>query len=170
MLLTMGAKSYFLIDDKIQPMDQETPDVSKTGAPDQAGILSGKTILVIDDNPINLVVAEKTLRKFGAESIKALSAKDGVHQFSTKKVDLILMDLHMPGIDGFEATNLIKETEAYKKAKRPILAYTTYALDEVKEKIDKFGLDGYVGKPFTQEQVLETIIDYLGVEDQKKDN
>ncbi len=159
----MGAKSYFLVDNKIQSMDEEFIEgVEKNESP-SSEVLAGINVLIIDDNPINLIVAEKTLRKFGAKSLKALSAKEGIQKFNSETVNLVLMDLHMPGIDGFKATALVHETEKYKSDPVPILAYTTFAYDEVQAKIDEHKLDGYIGKPFTQGQVFETIMSVLQV-------
>ena len=161
----MGAKSYFLLNDKILPMDSEEPLNESAKAVPEEEVLVGKSILVIDDNPINLIVAEKTLKKFGGKSIKALSAKDGIQKFIANTVDIVLMDLHMPGLDGFEATAMLRETKSFKTKPIKILAYTTYSYDEVKDKMAEFKLDGYIGKPFTQDQVLETIIELLSLND-----
>lgn len=160
----MAAKSYFLLDDKILPMDSEETGKLKPKRAVENQLLEGKTILVIDDNPINLIVAEKTLKKFGAKSTKALSAKEGIQKFISQPFDLVLMDLHMPSIDGFEATAMLRETQNFKSKPTTILAYTTYSRDEVKEKMDEYKFDGYIGKPFTQDQVLETIIKVLDLD------
>ena len=160
----MAAKSYFLLDDKILPMDSEPESKLASNRGADSEILAGKLILVVDDNPINLIVAEKTLKKFGAKSLKALSAKEGIQKFMANAVDLVLMDLHMPSIDGFEATAMLRETKAFKTNPINILAYTTYSHDEVRAKMDEFKFDGYIGKPFTQDQVLETIIKILDLD------
>ena len=166
----MVAKSYFLLDDKILPMDGEEGGKSadRIKVNSDSNLLEGKTILVIDDNPINLIVAEKTLKKFGANCIKALSAKEGIQKFLVNPVNLVLMDLHMPSIDGFEATAMLRETQNFKDKPINILAYTTYSYDEVKAKMSEFQLDGYIGKPFTQDQVLETIIKILELDQSSK--
>lgn len=164
----MGAKSYFLIDNKIQPMDEEFVDGVEKKETTSNDALSDVTVLIIDDNPINLIVAEKTLKKFGAKSVKALSAKEGIQKFAAEKVNLVLMDLHMPGIDGYKGTKLLHESDKYKEAPVPVLAYTTFAYDEVKEKVEAHKLDGYIGKPFTQGQVFETIMSVLSIEPDSK--
>lgn len=164
----MGAKSYFLVDNKIQSMDDEFVDGVEKKEETINQVLSDVTILIIDDNPINLIVAQKTLSKFGATSVKALSAKEGVQAFQRSNVNLVLMDLHMPGIDGYKATALLHESEKFKANPVPVLAYTTFALDEVKEKMDQHKLDGYIGKPFTQGQVFETIMSVLSIKSDAK--
>ncbi|WP_452609223.1 response regulator [Roseivirga echinicomitans] len=127
-------------------------------------LLEGINILVVDDNPINLTVADKTLAKFGGTSFKCLSAEESLVVFQSNSIQLILMDLHMPGVDGFAATKLIRETEAYKNNPIPILAYTTYSYNEVKDEIEDCGMSGYIGKPFTHIQVLDTILEAVGVQ------
>ncbi|KOF02978.1 hypothetical protein OB69_09125 [Roseivirga seohaensis subsp. aquiponti] len=127
-------------------------------------LLDGINILVVDDNPINLTVADKTLAKFGGTSFKCLSAEDSVLAFKSKPIHLILMDLHMPGINGFEATKLIRETEEFKNNPIPILAYTTYSYNDVKAEIEACGMSGYIGKPFTHIQVIDTILEAVGVQ------
>lgn len=156
----MGARSYFLLDNEILSTD-DLLSSERSDVAENEGILNGKSILIIDDSPINLTVAEKTLSKYGATCRKAFSAKEGILSFTENQVDLILMDLHMPMIDGFEATRMLKGTSKFQSSGVPILAYTTYAFSEVKEAIDKYGLDGYIGKPFTQTQVLDTILSSL---------
>jgi len=164
----MGAKSYFLVDDKIQSMDDEFVDGIEKKKPTSNQALADVNVLIIDDNPINLIVAEKTLSKFGAKSIKALSAKEGIQKFFSETVNLVLMDLHMPGIDGYKATALLHETEKFKNQPVPVLAYTTFAYDEVREKLQFYKLDGYIGKPFTQSQVFETIMSVLSITQNSK--
>lgn len=156
----MGARSYFLLDNEILSTD-EIYGQRQSAVNDDRLILANKTILVIDDNPINLSVAEKTLCKFGASALKAFSAKEGLQTFHAHQVDVVLMDLHMPLIDGFEATKMIRDSQNFRDRPVPILAYTTYSYDEVSEAIKKYQLDGYIGKPFTQTQVLETILSVI---------
>tara|TARA_R110001592_G_scaffold244026_1_gene505306 strand:- start:2040 stop:2483 length:444 start_codon:yes stop_codon:yes gene_type:complete len=127
-------------------------------------LLEGINILVVDDNPINLTVADKTLSKFGGSSIKCLSAEESLVVFKANPIQLILMDLHMPGIDGFAATKLIRETDKFKNNPIPILAYTTYSYNDVKVEIENCGMNGYIGKPFTHVQVIDTILEAVGVQ------
>lgn len=158
----MGVRSYYLIDNKIQSLEETEVGAfaikSKT-----ATILEDQNVLIIDDSPINLIVAEKTLSKFGATCFRAISAKEGLRVFGEQRVDLVLMDLHMPVIDGFKGTDLIRETEKFQSNPIPILAYTTFSYDEVMDGIKKHKLDGYIGKPFTQAQVIGSIYEVLSL-------
>ena len=77
------------------------------------------------------------------------------------------MDLHMPVIDGFKGTDLIRETEKFRDNPIPIMAYTTFSYDEVMDGIKKHKLDGYIGKPFTQAQVIGSIFEVLSLKQKK---
>ncbi|GHE54684.1 hypothetical protein GCM10011340_06700 [Roseivirga thermotolerans] len=164
----MGMRSYYLIDNKIQSLEEpEVAALSKMNKSKSATLLADQQVLVIDDSPINLIVAEKTLSKFGAKCFRAISAKEGLKVFHEEKIDLVLMDLHMPVIDGFKGTDLIRETEKFQAHPVPIMAYTTFSHDEVMEGIKKHKLDGYIGKPFTQAQVIGSIFEVLSLRQQK---
>lgn len=158
----MGMRSYYLIDNKIQSLE-ETEVGSSAIKSKSATILEDQNVLIIDDSPINLIVAEKTLCKFGATCFRAISAKEGLRVFGEQRIDLVLMDLHMPVIDGFRGTDLIRETEKFQSNPIPILAYTTFSYDEVMDGIKRHKLDGYIGKPFTQAQVIGSIFEVLSL-------
>jgi two-component system cell cycle response regulator DivK len=157
----MGAKSYYFEDNQIKPIGDIPEEPSSSGLFEkiQNDLLKDITILVVDDNPINLTVAHKTLAKFGAKTVKALSGAEGIKVFKKQTINLVLMDLHMPFMDGFETAQKLKATQEFQDRPAPILAYTTYAFEDVKDQIESAGLDGYIGKPFTQYQVLERIIE-----------
>jgi len=163
----MGMCSYYLIDNKIQSFEDSGSLSSTENKSQSSSILEGQKILIVDDSPINLIVAEKTLTKFGAECHRALSAKEGLKVFNKENLDLILMDLHMPSIDGFKGTDLIRETNKFQESPIPIMAYTTFSYDEVMEGIKEHKLDGYIGKPFTQAQVIGSIFEVLSLKQQK---
>lgn len=162
----MGMRSYYLIDNKIQSLEEPEVGASNLNTSKSATILEDHNVLIVDDSPINLIVAEKTLSKFGATCFRAISAKEGLKVFSEQRIDLILMDLHMPVIDGFKGTDLIRETEKFQNNPIPVLAYTTFSYDEVMNGIRKHKLDGYIGKPFTQAQVIGSIFEVLSLKKQ----
>lgn len=162
----MRMQSYYLIDNKIQSLGEQEAGTSNLNTSKSATILEDHNILIVDGSIINLIVAEKTLSKFGATCFRAISAKKGMKVFSEQRIDLILMDLHMPVIDGFKGTDLIRETEKFQNYPIPILAYTTFSYDEVMYRIRSHKLDGYIGKPFTQAQVIGSIFEVLSLKKQ----
>lgn len=160
----MKGAAYYLIDDKIHLMEDNFTSESTFNVNQQdQDLLEGYNFLVVDDNPINLTVADKTLAKFGGKSFKCLNAEEALKVFDSETIHLILMDLHMPNINGFEAAKLIRQTLKYKNTPVPILAYTTYSHNDVGEDIKASGFNGYIGKPFTQTQVVNTITEAVGI-------
>lgn len=119
----------------------------------------GKTILVIDDDAMNLRMAEFILSKVNYKVLKADSGRKGIEILKQEAVDLTLLDIEMPEMNGIETLELIRKDETICESKVMVLAATIS--DEIKEKMDGFGAVGYVGKPFMpadlQIQVAEAL-------------
>lgn len=156
-------RSYYLVNNKIQSFEEPVVEEWTTEKSDTETVLSNVKVLIVDDSAINLMVADKTLEKFGASSVKAYSGKEALKIYEDQKFDLILMDLHMPGLDGFETSDMLQASEAFKNRPAPIMAYTTYAYSEVTDKIIAHKMSGYIGKPFTQSQVINSIFAVLRI-------
>jgi len=118
-------------------------------------------ILVVDDNKENLKVVADLLKLVGFETNEAVNGEDAVMKFEHWNPDLILMDLRMPVMDGYEATTRIKST--VYGAKIPIVALTASAFEEEHEKTKQLGLQGYLRKPFRENELFSTIGRILGV-------
>ncbi|MDY6959270.1 MAG: response regulator [Halobacteriota archaeon] len=113
------------------------------------------TILVIEDNPDNLDLVTEILEDEGYTIIGAGSAEEGIKKLREGEVDLVLMDVGLPDMDGLEATRIVK---ADKKLNRiPIIALTAYAMKGDKEKVLGAGCDGYLTKPLDEDTLLNTI-------------
>src|SRR5205085_6451263 len=95
----------------------------------------------------------------GCERIEAVDGFEGVAAAEREKPDLILMDIQLPGIDGYEATRRIRAIPAL--AKVPIIAVTSYALSGDEAKTRAAGCDGSVAKPFSPRQLLATVREFL---------
>lgn len=109
-----------------------------------------KTILVIEDNPLNMKLAIFLLENAGYQTIQALNAEDGIRLAQEKQPDLILMDVQLPGMDGLTATRVLKKDDATRDIK--VIAMTACAMIGDRERIAEAGCDGYIGKPiFIQE-------------------
>ena len=113
-----------------------------------------KRILVIEDHEDNRRIMNDTLSAAGFKVIEAVTGDAGVAMAESERPDLILMDIQLPGIDGYEATRLIKAKPALRHI--PIIAVTSYALsgDDVKAK--EAGCDAYLAKPFRPRELLAT--------------
>jgi signal transduction histidine kinase/CheY-like chemotaxis protein len=119
-------------------------------------------ILVAEDNSVNQMVALAQLKKLGYSAQAVANGREAVDAFLTGSFDLILMDCQMPEMDGFEATQKIREHEANGGKKIPIIALTANAMKEDEEKCLKVGMNDFVSKPVKQEQLCEKLERMLG--------
>ena len=118
-----------------------------------------KRILVVEDTEDNRQIVRDLLESAGYELIEALDGLEGVAAAEREHPDLILMDIQLPGIDGYEATRRIRAVPAL--ATVPIIAVTSYALSGDEAKTRAAGCDGYVAKPFSPRQLLAKIREFL---------
>ncbi len=118
-----------------------------------------KTILVVEDHEDNRRILRDLLTNSDFEVIEAVTGTDGVRIAETHHPDLILMDIQLPGIDGYEATRRIKENPDLQKI--PIIVVTSYALSGDDVKAFKAGCDAYVTKPFSPRNLLAKIREFL---------
>ncbi len=126
-------------------------------APDQPNY----RILIVEDRLENRMLLRKLLQIIGFEVLEAVDGKEGVKMFETEHPDFIWMDIKMPVMDGYEATRMIKESEAGRKT--PVIALTASALEEQRQQIFDAGCDDLVSKPFKEEEIFSTLQQYLGM-------
>ncbi len=120
---------------------------------------SGQTILVIDDNPLNLKVIADHLETFGFEVSVAQDGEGGLERVQFVRPDLILLDVKLPGIDGFEVCRRLKATKTTKDI--PVIFMTVLTDTEHKLKGFQVGAVDYITKPFQQAEVLVRITTHL---------
>jgi two-component system cell cycle response regulator DivK len=116
-------------------------------------------ILVIEDTEDNRRILRDLLSSVGFELIEAGDGESGVAMAAAEKPDLILMDMQLPIIDGYEATRRIKAIPALKAV--PVIAVTSYALAGDEEKARAAGCDAYVAKPYSPRQLLAKVRELL---------
>ncbi len=122
--------------------------------------LSGKTVLVVEDNETSRVYFEAALKKTNATALWAKNGVEAVNFFKKKTpIDLVLMDLNMPEMDGFEATRLIKEM----KPDVPVIVQSAYILSGEEQKSYEAGCDEFLSKPIRLNNLLEAIVRHLGL-------
>ena len=119
-------------------------------------------ILVIEDTEDNRQIVRDLLSSVGYELIEAVDGLEGVAAAERELPDLILMDIQLPGVDGYEATRRIRAIPAL--AKVPIIAVTSYALSGDEAKTREAGCDGYVAKPYSPRRLLAKIREFLPAE------
>lgn len=112
-------------------------------------------VLVVEDNPANMTLADFLLQSVGHTVLKALDAEAGLTLAREQKPDLILMDIQLPGMDGLQATGLLKGSEATRNI--PVIALTALAMKGDEERIRAAGCDGYIAKPMRYQEFLATI-------------
>lgn len=117
-----------------------------------------KKALIVEDNVINQKVLYKLLEKIDIKSDVANNGIEAVLLFNQNDYDIVFMDLHMPEMDGFEATSKIQVSNKYKKEPIPIIAVTASAFDEDKIKALSKGMDDFISKPIVLKNLKETII------------
>jgi two-component system cell cycle response regulator DivK len=118
-----------------------------------------KTILVVEDQEDNRRILRDLLTSVGYRLIEAHTGLQGVEKAAELKPDLILMDIQLPGLDGYEATRRIKAQPELSGI--PIIAVTSYALSGDDAKAFEAGCDGYITKPYSPRQLLAKVREFL---------
>jgi len=119
-----------------------------------------KRILVVEDTEDNRQILRDLLSAAGYDLIEAGDGETGIALASVHKPDLILMDIQLPQMDGYEATRRIKGDAVLRHI--PIVAVTSYALSGDEEKTRAAGCDAYIAKPFSPRQLLGKVRELLG--------
>jgi len=145
----------------IEPKEEKLTLVEATKKTD----FTGKTVLLVEDNELNQEIAAEILKSFGLE---VLLANDGLDAINTIKkaeknsISLVLMDIQMPNMNGYEATKIIRRLDDAEKAKIPILAMTANAFEEDKRNALSAGMDGHLAKPINITELIKQLNIYLG--------
>jgi CheY-like chemotaxis protein len=119
-----------------------------------------KTILLVEDNEDNLVVYRTILEHVGFAVVEARDGEEGVARAKEHLPDLILMDISIPKLDGWEATQRLKANDSTKEI--PIIALTAHALEEDRQKAQQVGCDGYLAKPVEPRRVVQEVEKFVG--------
>jgi two-component system cell cycle response regulator DivK len=116
-------------------------------------------VLVVEDNTANMTLAVFLLQSAGHRVLTATDAEAGLAHAREARPDLILMDIQLPGMDGLEATRLLKSDQATRSI--PVIALTALAMKGDEERIRAAGCDGSIGKPMRYKDFLATIAMHL---------
>jgi CheY-like chemotaxis protein len=125
--------------------------------------MTGKSILIVDDNPANLKLARVLLDGEGYDTRTAENAEEALIALQSFTPDLILMDIQLPGVDGLELTRQLKAQHATKDIL--IVALTAYAMVGDEQKARDAGCDGYITKPIDTRTLSDTIAHYFAAKD-----
>jgi two-component system, cell cycle response regulator DivK len=119
-----------------------------------------KRVLVVEDTEDNRQIIRDLLTSAGYEMIEATNGEQGVAMAAEHRPDLILMDIQLPVLDGYEATRRIKANPALRHI--PVIAVTSYALSGDEERTREAGCDAYVAKPFSPRLLLAKVREFIG--------
>jgi two-component system, sensor histidine kinase and response regulator len=125
--------------------------------PSEPAILPALNILVAEDNFVNQTLIRRLLEKRGHTVVIASNGQEAVQQAMAQSFDIILMDVQMPELDGFEATRTIRNWEGNFRRRVPIIALTAHALKDDREKCLDSGMDGYLTKPIRSAELFDLI-------------
>ncbi len=120
--------------------------------------LTGKNILIAEDNKINFFVVDKFLKKWGVLVTHAENGKIALDYIKENKYDLILMDLHMPVVDGIEATEIIRDSDDPNLKNMPVVALTAAIMSEHEEKVKQLDFNDFILKPFKPRDLYDKIL------------
>jgi CheY-like chemotaxis protein len=128
--------------------------ISKTNK-QQALTLKGRKILIVDDDPRNIFVLASALEDFGAEIVEAENGNSTLKLLEQQKVDLILIDIMMPVMDGYKVIKKIRESKVYGNI--PIIAVTAKSLKDDREKCIAAGANDYISKPVDYDTLVRLV-------------
>ena len=134
----------------------------KTPAADQPGKAEAP-VLVVEDSPVNLEVAVAILESMGCVVETASNGRQALDGYASGEYGLIFMDCQMPEMDGFEVTAQIRRREAVSGRHVPIVALTASVVDDGRRRCLAVGMDDYLAKPFTLEQMRAMLTTWLGL-------
>lgn len=122
---------------------------------------TAKTILVVDDNEVNILIAKRFLSKWGFTLDFASNGEEAIHKIIENTYDLVFMDIRMPGIDGFDATRIIREIPGDYFKNLPIIALTASTLHNENSKFKEAGMNGHMLKPFNPDEIKMLLANYF---------
>jgi two-component system cell cycle response regulator DivK len=122
--------------------------------------MNEQRILVVEDQEDNRTILRDLLTSAGFKVLEAATGEEGVRMAEAHRPDLVLMDIQLPILDGYDATRRIKAQEALRAV--PVIAVTSYALSGDEDKARAAGCDAYVTKPFSPRALLAVVRSHLG--------
>lgn len=138
----------------------DKPNIVINNATTQSSLdFTGRTALIVEDNKINQLVAQKQLKTFNLATEVADNGQDALNKLLKHKPDMIFLDLHMPVMDGFTMLQKLITLPDYKDI--PVVIISASVTKEDKQKAHRLGVEDYVTKPFTQEDLAKVLVKFL---------
>ncbi|WP_316793589.1 response regulator [Pedobacter frigoris] len=157
-ILGKGSEFYFSMPFSKQNLSENEKGIEENSRQNEDNRKDGKGIkvLIVEDNAINQLLVLKLLHKHGYDTTVAENGKIALHKYNRADFDIILMDLQMPEMDGYEATIQIRKIDSYKRFV-PIVAMTAHTIKGEYEKCMSIGMNDYISKPFRAAELYEKI-------------
>jgi signal transduction histidine kinase/CheY-like chemotaxis protein len=152
-----GSTFYFIktFEKSIKTIEQQK--IEDNVPKEQDKPFAGMCILLVEDNPMNVLVAQKFLQRWGASIDVAVNGLEALNKLDTTKHNLILMDLHMPVMDGYESATKMRANGVTI----PIVALTANLPTEIAEQIKQAGINDIVVKPFLPDELYRKVLQYI---------
>jgi CheY-like chemotaxis protein len=156
-----GKGSNFIFHLKYDVVNIAKQQFEKIAREQSVSNLDGLKVLVVEDNKVNTIILTKFLTKWNVKIDTAQNGKEAIDKVQENDFDLVLMDLHMPIMDGKEATSIIRANANEKISKLPIIALTADATNETQIQILSLGFNEYVTKPFEPKRLYAVLEGYI---------
>ncbi len=162
----LGIAAYLIKPVEAPTLLQTLRSTAQNSAPSTGALVTGHSlkvsgralrILLAEDNVVNRTVAKRLLAKAGHQVLVAEDGLQATTLCEAEPFDLVLMDVQMPGMDGFSATKIIRDRERGTGGRVPIIALTAHAIAGYREKCLEAGMDGYISKPIEPAELFATI-------------
>ncbi|GAB5409151.1 MAG: ATP-binding protein [Balneolaceae bacterium] len=154
---SLGKGTSFSFSLRFEKGDAKNTLIASKGNIDLLDKFVDKNVLVVEDNPVNVQVIKLYLKKWGIEPVISLNGEYALEFYKEQNFDIIFMDLHMPVMDGYKATEKIRELEKGKTKKTPIIALTASNVFEEHSRAIEAGVDEIIPKPFNPDQLHNAI-------------
>ncbi len=155
-----GQGTAFSFELHLKPTDSSASTPTSSTAHQQEPDVTGVKLLLVEDNTVNVMVVSKYFERWGIDYDVAANGVAAIDKISHKDYDLVLMDLHMPEMDGYEATKKIRNLPHNKYRQLPIIALSASAKHDFKDWIEIAGINDFISKPFNVMELRNKIAHY----------
>lgn len=151
-------ESQHITAQQVEPASTEQRPAPAPGAPPRVPQQAPLAVLLAEDTPANVIIAQAYLKRLGHQCDHAADGRQALDMLAAKPYDLVLMDLEMPRMDGMETTGRLRAGEAGEANRTiPVLAMTAHALDSFREKCLRAGMTGFITKPVSFQNLAEAL-------------
>jgi len=159
--LALAEAGAFPAGDQLEPRGGASQRSAPLSAALEATSGAGCRVLLVEDNSVNRTLAQRLLQKRGFQVSIAVDGREAIRAAQSAEFDVILMDIQMPEMDGFEATAEIRKREQFTGRRTPVIALTAHAMKEDRDRCLAAGMDAYVTKPINPTELFGAIRNVL---------